>query len=131
MQNLTLGTIATNLLWLVAFIGGIIAILKYCKSIFNNVVTKPILEKMESNKKELQQEINVVKEDLIVVGEDQCKNYLVRFLADIEAEEELSEVEVERAYDAYEKYTKTYHGNSYIHDRWDKLMKNRGKRGEK
>ena len=130
MQNLTLDTIATNLLWLVAFIGGIIAILKYCKSIVNNVITKPILEKMEANKKELQKEINVVKEDLIVVGEDQCKNYLVRFLADVEDGEELSGLEEERAYDAYEKYTKTYHGNSYIHDRWDKLMKNRGKRGE-
>lgn len=127
MQDLTLGTVASNILWLGAFIGGVILLLKYCKSILNNVITKPILKKMDSNKQALENQIELVKKDLSVVGEDQCKNYLVRFLADVEDGEKLSEVEIERAYDAYEKYTKIYNGNSYIHDRWIKLMKRKEK----
>ena len=129
MENWTLGNIASNILWLGAFIGGCLLLLKYAKSIFVKFITEPITEQMLKNKQELNEKINDLQTDLNdkinVLGEDQCKNYLVRFLADVENGEILSEVETERAYDAYEKYTNVYHGNSYIHDRWNKVMKNR------
>ena len=129
MENLTLGNIASNILWLGAFIGGCLLLLKYAKSIFVKFITEPITEQMLKNKQELNEKINDLQTDLNdkinVLGEDQCKNYLVRFLADVENGEIISEVETERAYDAYEKYTNVYHGNSYIHDRWNKVMKNR------
>ena len=118
MESITLGTLASNIIWLGAFIGGCLLLFKYAKSIFVKLITIPITEQMLENKKELNKKINNL-------GEDQCKNYLARYLTDVEDGEKLSEIETQRAYDAYEKYTNIYHGNSYIHSRWNKVMKNR------
>ena len=127
MENITLGTLASNIIWLGAFIGGCLVILKYAKTIFMKVITEPITKQMIENKKELDKKITDLQIDLNkkinTLGEDQCKNYIVRYLSDVENGEILSEVETERAYDAYEKYTNLYHGNSYIHSRWNKVMK--------
>ena len=123
MENITLGQISLALAFLITLIGGIISLVKYCKKLFDKVITKPIIEKLDKNKKELENKINDIESKINVVGADQCKNYLVRYLADVENNEELSEVETQRAYDAYEKYTNIYHGNSYIHARWDKIMR--------
>ncbi len=127
MNSITLGTLGSNIAWLGAFIGGIILLLKYLKKVLDKAITEPILNKMNSNKKDLELEIENLSKKINVVGADQCKNYLVRYLADVEDGEEVSEVETERAHDAYEKYTKLYHGNSYIHNWWDKVM-NKGRR---
>ena len=82
---------------------------------------------MIANKKEIDSKIDKLEKELNKkinsLGEDQCKNYLVRYLADVEDGEKVSELETERAYDAFGKYTNTYHGNSYIHSRWNKVMK--------
>ena len=127
MENITLGTLASSILWLGAFIGGCLVLLKYAKSIFTKVITNPITSQMAKNKEQIDNKIDELKDDLNrkinLLGEDQCKNYLVRYLADVEDGEKVSEVETERAYDAYDKYTNTYHGNSYIHSRWNKVMK--------
>ena len=50
------------------------------------------------------------------------KNYLVRFLADIEKGEEVDETEMEHFYYTYESYHKNG-GNSYIDHKVDKLKK--------
>ncbi len=129
MESITLGTLASNIIWLGAFIGGCLLLFKYAKSIFVKLITIPITEQMLENKKELNKKIDELKEELNKkinnLGEDQCKNYLARYLTDVEDGEKLSEIETQRAYDAYEKYTNIYHGNSYIHSRWNKVMKNR------
>lgn len=57
------------------------------------------------------------------IDENQCRNFLVNFLADTEAGIEKDEVQVKRAYEVYEHYTNDLHKNSYIHDKWEKLMK--------
>lgn len=55
----------------------------------------------------------------------QARNYLVDFLADIEAGVKKDECQIERAYELYDHYTKDLHGNSYIHAKWEKNMKER------
>lgn len=60
----------------------------------------------------------------------QARNYLVDFLADIENGEKKDECQVERAYELYDHYTKDLHGNSYIHAKWEKVMKGREKYGK-
>ena len=129
MENITLGTLASNIIWLGAFIGGCLLLLRYAKLILKKVITEPITKQMLKNKQELDERITNLQTDLNkkinTLGADQCKNYLVRFLADVENGAKLSEVEIERAYDAYEKYTNLYHGNSYIHSRWNKVMGDR------
>lgn len=50
------------------------------------------------------------------------KNYLVRFLADVEKGEEVDETEMEHFYYTYESYHKNG-GNSYIDHKVEKLKK--------
>ena len=50
------------------------------------------------------------------------KNFLVRFLADVEKENDLDPVEKERFYETYERYKKLG-GNSYITHKVEKLEK--------
>lgn len=60
----------------------------------------------------------------------QARNYLVDFLADIENGEKKDECQIERAYELYDHYTRDLHGNSYIHAKWEKVMKGREKYGK-
>lgn len=55
----------------------------------------------------------------------QARNYLVDFLADIENGTQKDECQIERAYELYDHYTKDLGGNSYIHAKWEKIMKER------
>ena len=64
-----------------------------------------------------------VDERLEEIDTSTCKNFLVRFLKDIEQGNEVDEVETQRAHEVYEHYIKDLHKNSYIHAKWDKLMK--------
>ena len=102
MENITLGQIATIL----AFIVGLIGSVKYLSKEIKNQVNKT-LEPINNSIKELD------------VG--QCKNYLVRYLKDVEQKNKLDEVEVERAYEIYDHYTNDLKQNSYIHKRWEEL----------
>ena len=68
-------------------------------------------------------EIKNIKDDLKVMDIGQCKNFLVRFLKDIEQGNEVDEVEIQRACETYDHYKKDLGQNSYIHDKWEKLMK--------
>lgn len=54
---------------------------------------------------------------------NQCKNFLVTFLKSVEKGEEMDEVEIQRAHEVYDHYVKDLKGNSYIHDKWERLMK--------
>ena len=103
MENITLGQIATIL----AFIVGLLGSVKYLSKELKNQVNKT-LEPINNSIKELD------------VG--QCKNFLVRFLADVENRKFLDQVEIERAYEIYDHYTNDLKQNSYIHKRWEELM---------
>jgi len=50
-----------------------------------------------------------------------CKCYLVNFLSDIEKGITKDEVQIKLAYEMYDHYAKDLAGNSYIHDKWEKL----------
>lgn len=54
---------------------------------------------------------------------NQCRNYLVSFLADYEAGLVKDEIQIKRAYEVYDHYTNDLKANSYIHDKWERLMK--------
>ena len=71
----------------------------------------------------LEKAIEELKNTSNNIDENQCKNYLVRFLADVERGIDLDGVEIKRACDAYEHYFKDLGKNTYIHEKWEKLMK--------
>lgn len=102
MENITLGQILGTLTFIVSFIGA----LGYLSNVLKKQVKKT-LQPIEDSIKEL--------------DVSQCKNYLVRFLADIEQGNAIDEVERERAYEIYDHYTNDLKQNSYIHKRWEEL----------
>lgn len=103
MENITIGQISTIL----ALIVGIIGSVKYLSNELQKYLEKT-LKPIETNIKG--------------IDVSQCKNYLVRFLADVEQGNKLDEVEKERAYEIYDHYTNDLKQNSYIHKRWEELM---------
>lgn len=104
MEQITLGQVSDTIAFIIVFASSLGGFLVGIKKIFSKQ-----LEPLNSTLRQL--DIN------------QCKNYLVRFLADIERGEKLDNVEIQRAYEAYDHYTNDLKCNSYIHDKWNKLMK--------
>lgn len=104
MQDMTLNQLAEFLKWLVTFGGSICTILFAFKKILDKSM-QPIQKKID------------------VIDIHQCKNFLVRFLANVERGQKMDDIEIKRAYDVYEHYTKDLKQNSYIHDKWERLMK--------
>lgn len=104
MENITLGQISNLLLFIVELGGVTITIIVAMKKILNKQL-EPINQKID-------------KLDL-----NDCKNFLVRFLADVERGQSMDEVEEKRSHDVYDHYRNDLNGNSYIEDKWNKLMK--------
>lgn len=86
-----------------SFITAITTICMFCKKIINKSF-EPIYKRIEK------------------IDENQCKTFLVDFLSDVEKGIAKDEVQIKRAYEVYEHYRDDLHKNSYIHDKWEKLM---------
>lgn len=106
-MNITLGQISTFL----GLIAGIITSL--------GVIIHFIQKNLE---KVLKNELEPISTQIKNLDVSQCKNFLVRFLADVEQGKELDKVEIERAYEIYDHYVNDLKQNSYIHNRWESLL---------
>lgn len=115
MENLTIGEITNILKFIIEFVGLLVTVVVTMKKILEKQF-KPINEKVEKIEK-------IVNEKIDNLDLNQCKNFLVRFLADVERGQAIDEVEIKRAHDVYDHYKDDLHGNSYIKDKWEKLMK--------
>lgn len=113
-MNITLGQISAFLGLIAGLIASVSAIILFLNKSLKKVI-KNELEPMT---------IQIEKINSNVNGLDvsQCKNFLVRFLADVEQGNKLDEVEKERAYEIYDHYTNDLKQNSYIHKRWEELV---------
>ena len=87
-----------------AFISAVTVIITAVSKLFNRAI-EPIKLKIES------------------LDKCQCKTFLVEFLSDIENGVKKDEVQIQLAYEVYDRYTIELKGNSYVHDKWGKLMK--------
>lgn len=67
--------------------------------------------------------INPVLKRMDKLDLHQCRNFLVEFLADVERGIEKDECQIRLAYETYDHYRKDLNGNSYVKDKWEKLMK--------
>ena len=103
MENITIGQITTIVVGIGALISGVEFLLIRFNKIFD-VKLKPINTRLND----------------IELSSD--KNFIVRFLADIEQGNEVDEVEKERFYEIYQRY-KELGGNSYVSHKVEKLQK--------
>lgn len=112
MENITVGQIATFL--------GLLAGIITSSGVIITFIGKSL-------KKTIKSELEPISNSIQTLDINQCKNFLVRFLADVEQGNELDKVEIERAYEVYDHYTNDLKQNSYIHKRWHDLMESKSR----
>lgn len=105
METITLGQISAAVLFLTALIGGIILLVKWIRSVIVNV---------------MKAELEPMQRQLAAVDLENCKNYLVMYLASVDRGESKDAIEEERFYEELEHYYKIG-GNSYIKTKVEQL----------
>lgn len=114
MENITLGQIAAAL----ALIVGLIASVIYLKTKIEEALEKLLTEKFKA----LNSRIDTIEGKIDKVDMETCKNFLVRFLADVENGSIILPQESQRFWEEYEHYINNK-GNSYIKEWVEKLKK--------
>ena len=114
MENISLGQIAGIITLLGIFIGAITSIIAFYKS-FVAKILKPINKKIDHLETVSTTGRNNIELQLI-------KIILVNFASDIEQGTNKSPIQKKNAYELYDRYKKLG-GNSYVHDQWEKLIK--------
>ena len=114
MENLSLGQIASTITLLSIIIGAIIACFRFFKSFISKTL-HPIDRKIFNLQQVSTQDRNNIELELI-------KMFLVNFIHDIEQGTYKSEIQIKNAYELYDRYQKLG-GNSYVHDSWEKLIR--------
>lgn len=107
--------------------GGLV-IFKFVNSIVQKWICsllKPVNDRIDESNRIIMARLDTNAEELKQMQLEQYKNFLTRYLADIERDTELTEIELERFNDIYTKYD-NLGGNSYVHRKIDKL-KEQGK----
>lgn len=126
VQNLTLGEIAIAL----AFIAGLYASIQQIKKVIKESLEKVVEESLgqtldekfeATNKKLDEMQASITKLDVYTT-----KNFLVRYLADIERGEVIFESEKQRFWEEYDHYIDELKENSYIKE-WVARLKEEGK----
>lgn len=117
MDKITLGDIATALAFIVAFGGSIVAIVAGIKKALKALLK----EQME----EINKRMDKTDAKIDKVDYDNCKNFLVQILSQVERGEKLTTEEKIRLAEEFEHYTANG-GNSYIKD-WHTRLHDEGR----
>lgn len=114
MEHVTVGQITTGITLLATFIGSAIAVYKYFCSLLG--------KQIEESLKPLSSKVDSIANNMNDMDLNRCKDFLVRFISDLEQGQVVSDIELERFHETYAHYQKIG-GNSYIHDKVEKLKK--------
>lgn len=117
MDGITLGEIAAAIALLAGIITGLTVIFKQISKAVNRWHTEamvPILEKLDG-----------ISTRLRAVEIDNCKNYVVNFLSQVEAGDKITNDGLRRFWENYNLYQELG-GNSYIHE-WVERLKREDK----
>lgn len=113
MENITLGEIAKTLAFIVALIGSVV----YLKKGTVKGLTSVIDSRLEPIKKEIKE----IKEETSKNNLSSIKTDLIN-LMELADKKAISKEQQIRSYELYDYYCK-HGGNSYVHDKWEKLKK--------
>lgn len=112
MEQITIGQIALGVSFLVALISGI--------AFLHNTLKKWLSQALGDQFFEINQKIDSLQKTIDDVDMNHTKNFLVRFLSDVEQGNDVDEIEKERFAEQYDHYC-DYGGNSYIRMKVEKL----------
>ena len=117
VENITLGVISASVIFLAGLIGGI----KYLRKVLKESLTEMFKDQFEA----INPKLDAMDGKIERVDMQSCKNFLVRFLADVERGDMTHLSEIQRFWEEYEHYLKEG-GNSYIKE-WVEKLKKEGK----
>ena len=100
-------------------LSAIITFIGKAKKPVDNAVDKKFQEALQP----IHDKLDNVNIDIKKLDKNQCMNYLVEFIEDSKNRITKDEIQKKRASEVYDHYTQDLHGNSYIHDGWDKYVK--------
>lgn len=122
MEQITIGQIAVAVAFLAALITGGVKI----KDAVKKWLTATLKENFDAQTRQINEvkaSVTEIQKQLDIVDLENCKNYLVTFLAEIERGEMKDAIEMQRFWEEYEHY-QAKGGNSYIKE---KVIKLKGK----
>ena len=114
MDQITLGQIGLT----ITFFAGIIS----AGGILYSWIKKRLDKLFEKQLEAFDLRIKTLEDRVEAVDMENCKNYLVSFLSDIDKGKHPDEIEMERFYEQYSHY-ESHGGNSYIKHKVEKLKK--------
>lgn len=119
MESITLGQAAGALALIVAIIAGAQSLKKSIKS-WLNAALKEQFDGVNKRFDDVDRKQNDMMKRLDTVDIENCKNYLVTFLAEVARGEIKDETELQRFWEEYEHYH-NLGGNSYIKNKVEEL----------
>lgn len=118
-------TVAEAVVAILACTTGVVAFLKGVEYLWKKaagVIHKWFSEGLEAGFRPVNQKLTELTEDTQQLRLSVCKNYIVRFLADLEQGQAVDEVERQRFYENYDLYI-SLGGNSYLKDKVERMRK--------
>lgn len=117
--------------WLGTFVataGSLIAFVKIAISQMNRDFSKKMDERFEEMRKRLE----AIEERQCVRDIEHCRIELNSFLNKVKYHrEEIDQHEWQLYYAIYDRYTNTLHQNSYIHNKWERIVDGKNKADNK
>lgn len=118
VQDLTLEQISVAILFIVGLIGGV----KYLRKEIREALDKLLDEKLSG----INTKLDKMQDSITELDTQTTKNFLVRYLADIEREDVIFDTERERFWEEYDHYTEELGKNSFIKE-WVNKLNREGK----
>ena len=118
IQNLTLEQISAGILFIVALYGGVKYLKKEIKDFLNSL--------LDSKFQTTNNKIDDMASSLRTLDIQTTRNFLVRYLADIERGQYIYDAEREQFWNEYDHYIKELKENSFI-KKWVERLEEQGK----
>lgn len=118
IQDLTLEDISIAIVFIVGLIGGV----TYLKNSIRDALKKLLDDQFKS----VNDKLDKTQSSIRKLDVQTTKNFLVRYLADIEREDVIYDTEKQRFWEEYDHYTKDLGENSFIKE-WVERLKDEGK----
>ena len=118
IQDMTLLEVSIILLFIVGLIRGVQELKKSIKDFLQKL--------LDDQFKEVNGKLDAMQTSITKLDKQTCKNFLVRYLADIERGACIYDSEQERFWEEYDHYIDELHENSYIKE-WVAKLKKEGK----
>lgn len=118
VKNLTLLDISVIVLFIVALIKGVKELKKSIKEFLQGLLADQF--------KEVNDKLDGLQTTITKLDTQECKNFLVRYLGDVERGDYIYESEQQRFWEEYDHYIDDLHENSYIKE-WVARLKKEGK----